>query len=208
MPPLAFCSLSAIGFDCISSSEADMRSCGVVRFSFLVGFGGRVSGSWWRVVVVALACGAVVLSGALSRTAPSPRANGVGGAAALARLQSLPLQAQSVISAKLGAGAASCAAVPAGGGRPLTLALRLGGSLRAVRAGRGLQFVSPSGRVAARYGGLVALDARGRRLPAALGLGGGSLRLRVDDHGARYPLRIDPFVQQGAKLTGGGETGI
>ena len=72
-----------------------MRSHGVVQFAFPVGFGGRVSGWWWRGVVVALACGAVVLSGVLSRPAVSPRMNGVTGAAALARLQSLPLQAQS-----------------------------------------------------------------------------------------------------------------
>jgi hypothetical protein len=50
-------------------------------------------------------------------------------------------------------------------------------------------------------------DARGRRLPATLALVGGSLRLRVADRGAHYPLRIDPFVQQGAKLTASGETG-
>ena len=85
--------------------------------------------------------------------------------------------------------------------------MRLGGSLRARSAGSQVRFVTPSGRVAARYGGLVAVDARGRRLPAALALVGGSLRLRVDDRGARYPLRIDPFVQQGAKLTANDETG-
>src|SRR4051812_20209872 len=312
-----------------------MRSVGVVQFALPFGFGRGVGGWWWRVVVVALACGAVVLSGALSGTAPSPRGSGVGGAAALERLQSLPLQAQSVISAKLGAGAASFAARPrgngyrlagggvvadfggrgarmrvaggslsmalagvgrggrlgsvgavslraranrvslrraglrewyaagplgveqgfmvgsrpsggggsvalalrlrggppgpaaggaggcvlgieqgfmvgsrpSGGGGSLTLALRLGGSLHARSAGAQVRFVTASGRVAARYGGLVAVDARGRRLPAALALVGGSLRLRVADRGARYPLRIDPFVQQGAKLTGGGEVG-
>src|SRR3954451_1977690 len=270
-----------------------MRSVGVVQFALPFGFGRGVGGWWWRVVVVALACGAVVLSGALSLTAPSPRASGVGGAAALERLQSLPLQAQSVISAKLGAGAASFAARrsgdgdrlagggvaagfggrgarmrvaggslsmvltgvgrggrlgsagavslraranrvswrraglregyaagplgieqgftvasrPSGGGGSLTLAMRLGGSLHARSAGAQVRFVTASGRVAARYGGLVAVDARGRRLPAALALVGGSLRLRVDDRGARYPRRIDPFVQQGAKLTGGGEVG-
>jgi hypothetical protein len=96
---------------------------------------------------------------------------------------------------------------PAGTGKSLTLAMRLGGSLRARLAGSQVRFVTRSGRVAARYGGLVAVDARGRRLPAALALAGGSLRLRVDDRGARYPLRIDPFVQQGAKLTGSGATG-
>src|SRR3954447_18532428 len=270
-----------------------MRSVGVVQCAFPMGFGGRVSGGWWRVVVVALGCAAVVLSGALSGTAPSPRGSGVGGAAALERLQSLPLQALSVISAKLGSGAASFAARrsgegyrlagggvaadfggrgarmrvaggslsmalagvgrggrlgsagavslwaranrvslrraglrewyaagplgieqgftvasrPSGGGGSLTLALRLGGSLHARSAGAQVRFVTASGRVAARYGGLVAVDARGRRLPAALALVGRSLRLRVADRGARYPLRIDPFVQQGAKLTGGGEIG-
>src|SRR3954468_4391847 len=270
-----------------------MRSVGVVQSALPFGFGRGVGGWWWRVVVVALACGAVVLSGALSGTAPSPRGNGVGGAAALERLQSLPLQAQSVISARLGAGAESFAARrsgdgyrlagggvaadfggrgarmrvaggslsmvltgvgrggrlgsagavslraranrvslrraglrewyaagplgieqgftvasrPAGGSRPLTLAMRLGGSLHARSAGAQVRFVTRSGRVAARYGGLIAVDARGRRLPATLALVGGSLRLRVADRGARYPLRIDPFVQQGAKLTGGGEVG-
>jgi hypothetical protein len=270
-----------------------MRAYGVVQFALPVGFGGRVSGWWWRGVVVALGCAAVVFFGALSRTAPSPRANGVGGAAALERVQSLPLQAQGVMSSALGSGAASFAARrwgdgyrlagggvaadlggrgvrmrvaggslsmvltgvgrggrfgsagavslsaranrvslrraglrewyaagplgieqgftvasrPAGGGGSLSLAMRLGGSLRARLAGPQVRFVTPSGRVAARYGGLVVVDARGRRLPAALALVGGSLRLRVDDRGAHYPLRIDPFVQQGAKLTGGGETG-
>src|SRR5213078_3885734 len=96
---------------------------------------------------------------------------------------------------------------PAGGGGSLSLAMRLGGSLHARLAGAQVRFVTPSGRVAARYGGLVAVDAHGRRLPATLALVGGSLRLRVDDRGARYPLRIDPFVQQGAKLTGSGESG-
>ncbi|MDX6585029.1 MAG: hypothetical protein QOI10_4213, partial [Solirubrobacterales bacterium] len=245
------------------------------------------------VVFVAAAVGAVVVAGVASRPEGSPRAS-ASGAAALGRLQGLPLQAQSVISARLGAGSAAFAARPsgegyrlAGGGvaaeaarggvrmdvnggslsmvlsgvgragrlrspgavsprarsnrvsfarpnvsewyaagplgieqgftlasRPsgaagsLTLALRLGGSLRATPGGSGVRFVAPSGRVAARYGGLVAVDARGRRLPAALALIGGSLRLRVDDRGARYPVRIDPFVQQGPKLTGGdGEFG-
>src|SRR3954447_11745426 len=270
-----------------------MRSVGVVQSALPFGFGRGVGGWWWRVVVVALACAAVVLFGALSRTAPSPRGSGVGGAAALERLQSLPLQAQGVMSSALGSGAASFAARPsgdgyrlagggvaadvggrgarlrvgdgslsmvltgvgrggrtgavgraslsaranrvslrrpglrewyaagplgieqgftvasrpAGGSRPLTLAMRLGGSLHARSAGGQGRFVTRSGRVAARYGGLVAVDARGRRLPAALALVGGSLRLRVDDRGARYPLRIDPFVQQGAKLTGSDESG-
>ena len=35
----------------------------------------------------------------------------------------------------------------------------------------------------------------------------GRILLRVDATGARYPLRIDPFVQQGEKLTGSGARG-
>ena len=35
----------------------------------------------------------------------------------------------------------------------------------------------------------------------------GRILLHVDAAGARYPLRIDPFVQQGEKLTGSGERG-
>src|SRR5215212_9397222 len=109
-----------------------MRSHGVVQFAFLVGFGGRVSPWWWRSIAVALACAAVVLFGALLGTAPSPRADGAGGAASLARLQSLPLRAQSVISAKLGAGAAAFAARPSGDGYRLA-----GGRVAAELGGRG-----------------------------------------------------------------------
>lgn len=96
---------------------------------------------------------------------------------------------------------------PAGALGPVTVALRLGGSLLAVGAGSEVRFVTRSGGLAMRYGGLTAVDARGVRLPAKLVLGGGRLLLRVDDHGARYPLRIDPFIQQGTKLTGTGESG-
>jgi hypothetical protein len=61
--------------------------------------------------------------------------------------------------------------------------------------------------VRARYGALTAVDASGRRLRATLALQGRQLLLRVSDRGARYPLRIDPLIQQGSKLTAGDETG-
>src|SRR3954470_585248 len=95
-----------------------MRSNAVVHFPFLVGLGGRVSGWWWRVIVVALACGAgaVVLAGALSHPAAPPRAHGLTGAAALRQLQSLPLQGQATMSAALGSGVPSFAARPGGNG--------------------------------------------------------------------------------------------
>jgi hypothetical protein len=51
-----------------------------------------------------------------------------------------------------------------------------------------------------RYGGLLVSDRSGRNLPASIEVSGGSLLLRIDDRGARYPLRVDPFVQA-AKLS-------
>src|SRR5262249_2051778 len=90
---------------------------------------------------------------------------------------------------------------PAGNG-PVTLNLTLGGSLQARQVGSELRFVGTSGGTALRYGGLVALDANKQRLPARLEFDGRSLRIRVDDTSARYPILVDPFVQQGPKLTG------
>jgi hypothetical protein len=88
------------------------------------------------------------------------------------------------------------------GSAPLTVALGVGGSLGAQQSGAGVVFTTPRGAVALRYGGLSVLDASGHRLPAALALSAGRLLVRVWDRGARYPVRIDPFLQQGAKLTG------
>jgi hypothetical protein len=84
------------------------------------------------------------------------------------------------------------------GGRALTLELSLSGSLRPVleRGRHGLRFAGS----ALRYQGLAARDARGRELPARMKLQGRTVLLQVDDRGARYPLTIDPFLQQ-AKLT-------
>ena len=56
------------------------------------------------------------------------------------------------------------------------------------------------------YSGLRAQDARGRPLRSWMVLRGRRLLLRVDARHARYPLRIDPFIQQGGKLTGSGES--
>jgi hypothetical protein len=93
---------------------------------------------------------------------------------------------------------------PAGSRRALTVAMRVAGSLRAMATGAQVEFVTRSGAVALRYGGLAATDATGRRLPAALVLRGNSLLLRITDRGARYPVQIDPFFQQGSKLVGDG----
>jgi hypothetical protein len=81
---------------------------------------------------------------------------------------------------------------------PLTLSLTIGGTLdpQLDAYANGLNFAPSS----VRYHGLFAMDADGRDLPAWLELDGRTLALRVDDNGARYPLTIDPFVQQ-AELT-------
>jgi hypothetical protein len=88
----------------------------------------------------------------------------------------------------------------------LTLALELSSSAVPLlaRDAHSLTVGSPSGP-SLRYGDLVASDARGRTLPSRLELRSGRLLLRVDARGARYPLRIDPLIQQGSKLTGHGE---
>ncbi|MGO9791447.1 MAG: hypothetical protein ACLP8S_18695, partial [Solirubrobacteraceae bacterium] len=101
-------------------------------------------------------------------------------------------------------------APPAGAARgPVTIALRVAGSLtaRLVDGGAAVDFIAPDGRVVLRYVGLRAIDARGRVLHAWLAATGGRLLVRVDARGARYPLRIDPFVQQGRKLVGTGAVG-
>jgi hypothetical protein len=95
---------------------------------------------------------------------------------------------------------------PQGSGE-LALTLRVSGSLTAHLAGSRVLFDTPRGSAVFSYGQLSALDADGRQLPAVIRLHHGSLRLQIDDAGARYPLRIDPFIQQGSKLTGVAELG-
>jgi Divergent InlB B-repeat domain/FG-GAP repeat len=93
---------------------------------------------------------------------------------------------------------------PAG---PLTLSIALSGNAHASLASAGQSItLSRAGGPSLRYSGLTATDARGRVLHSWLSLHAGRLLLRVDARGARYPLRIDPFVQQGEKLTGSGES--
>jgi hypothetical protein len=93
-------------------------------------------------------------------------------------------------------------------GAPLTLSMALSGNVNAsLAAGDQGITLSDAGRPVLRYRGLSATDASGRPLHSWLQLHGERLLLRVDTHNARYPLRIDPFVQQGEKLTGGGESG-
>jgi hypothetical protein len=84
--------------------------------------------------------------------------------------------------------------------RGVTLSLAVGGPLRARSARSDVTFVNASGAVVVRYGGLTAVDATGRHLASTLTVRHGRVLIAVDDHGARYPITIDPLVQQGPNL--------
>ncbi len=88
-------------------------------------------------------------------------------------------------------------------GRPLTIALALEGDLTAAvdEGGTGLTLTGGEGQVKLRYRGLFAHDATGKKLPAWLEVKDKRLLLKADDTKARYPVVVDPVVQQLADLT-------
>jgi len=84
----------------------------------------------------------------------------------------------------------------------LTLALSVSGALKASSVGgddTGITLSGPSGEKL-RYQGLTAFDASGKELHARLRLATDRVWLQVSDATARYPITVDPWVQQ-AKLT-------
>ena len=91
---------------------------------------------------------------------------------------------------------------PAGGGT-LSLVVRVSGWLRP-RLEHGIVLF---GRAGLSYGGLRVTDARERAIPAWLSVGHGQVLIHVRDARATYPLRVDPFVRQGASLRPSGEAG-
>ena len=97
------------------------------------------------------------------------------------------------------------AARPGPAAGPLTLSLALSGNLAARLQGGSVLFTGEG--AALRYAGLVATDAHGQVLRSWLELAKGHVLIRVEDRGADYPLRIDPMIQQGKKLTGTGAIG-
>lgn len=170
-------------------------------------------------MAAALSRGGVSVQGAGARLSLGLASVGRAG-----RLRKLPearplVRARRVVFARGGGVLEWYRAGPLGIEQGFTLARRPEGSADAVMlalgrpgisarlAGSGVELLTPSGRVALRYGGLVARDASGRRLTARLLLSGRRLLVRVADRGARYPLRIDPLIQQGAKLTATDESG-
>jgi hypothetical protein len=97
------------------------------------------------------------------------------------------------------------AARPGAGSGPLTFSLTVGGNLRPSVVRRSLLLARRG--AAMRYDGLLVTDARGRVLRSWLALRDGHLLIRVDDRGAVYPVRVDPLIQQGEALSGGGGIG-
>lgn len=94
-------------------------------------------------------------------------------------------------------------------GEPLTLAFGLSGNVTASvdATGRDLLLSRSDGTAALRYRGLTAHDATGRALRAWLEVEGERLRVRVDDAGARYPLVVDPFIEQATLIPSDGAAG-
>jgi hypothetical protein len=98
------------------------------------------------------------------------------------------------------------ALAPRAGG-PLTLSLALSSNAHPTLGAAGSLLLGRGGGSSLRYGAPAASDAQGHALHSWLELHGGRLLLRVDASSARYPLRIDPLIQQGEKLTGAGSVG-
>jgi hypothetical protein len=91
---------------------------------------------------------------------------------------------------------------PESGGRgPLSLALSLPAEMKAeiAKSGTDVSFTGRDKAEAISYGRLVAWDAAGRSLAAWFEIAGEgaarALRIRVDDHGAQYPVTIDPLAE-------------
>jgi hypothetical protein len=95
---------------------------------------------------------------------------------------------------------------PAAG--PLTVAMALTGDAQPVLAhGARSVLFRVHGRTVLSYGALSATDASGRALRAWMQLQNGRLLLRVDVAGAKYPVRIDPLLQNGSEFEAEGEFG-
>jgi hypothetical protein len=88
-------------------------------------------------------------------------------------------------------------------GQPLTVELELTGDLAATvePGGKELELKSKDGEAVLRYTGLTARDATGQELRGWLEVRGERLLVRVQDGGARYPVVVDPWVEE-AELTG------
>ncbi len=88
------------------------------------------------------------------------------------------------------------AAPPHRAGDSVVLALRVVGGLtsRLDPNAQLLSFHGPDGKAVLHYGKVTVSDARGRSLPARLELAGNAIDVRVNTHGAAWPVTVDPLV--------------
>jgi hypothetical protein len=97
--------------------------------------------------------------------------------------------------------------IPRRPGGPLEVTTDLASSMRA-RIAAGVLTLSVGRDPVIRYGGLSATDATGRQFRAWMTLAPGNrLRIQVADAGARFPVRIDPFVQAAELSAADGSAG-
>lgn len=89
---------------------------------------------------------------------------------------------------------------PAGGnsGEVLSFKISTRGTLtpRIADGGKDVSFQEAGGADVLHYSNLKVWDADGKILPAHFEPDGGSLRLNVQETGARYPITIDPVAEQ------------
>jgi hypothetical protein len=89
----------------------------------------------------------------------------------------------------------------------LTLTMALSGNARATLSHAAQLVTLRHGSTSLSYGALVATDAAGRTLHSRLALAPGKLQIQVDAAHARYPITIDPLIQQGEKKLTSGQAG-
>jgi hypothetical protein len=97
---------------------------------------------------------------------------------------------------------------PEGAGRLRLVVGRLAAGIHARVNGGSLTMLDRGGRVLATYGGLRVTDARGAVIPAEIRIDGNDVALVIDDHHARYPLRVDPYVQVGTLTPSAFDVGL
>jgi hypothetical protein len=87
---------------------------------------------------------------------------------------------------------------PPGKGHGLRFVLNILGTLRPRVASdcTGVDFAGGDGVTVLNYSGLRVIDATGRQLTAKFTAAPGALHLDIDDTQARYPLTVDPIIQQ------------
>ncbi|MGZ4318446.1 MAG: InlB B-repeat-containing protein [Gaiellaceae bacterium] len=166
-----------------------LHAAGGVAASFTAGgVAVQAAGTTWRVGLRAIGRGPPLAR--IGRSAPAARANRVS----YARKGLVEWYANGPLGLEQGFTVRSRPA----GTAPLTLALgKLPSGLHAQLSRDRRSMSLARGRyVVLRYRDLAAHDAHGKALPAKVVVSNRRLSLRIDDRGASYPLRIDPFVEE------------